>query len=117
MLLNFAKLVVLADNADLLCVSAVGGIVLFGVKLAAHFKRARAEKFSSRDYALSFASQLIALLGLALVMASVYILNGDKMSALLAFQVGISSPVIVQGLMVAGADQLRAREAQQESGP
>jgi hypothetical protein len=54
---------------------------------------------------------LIALPSLALIMAAVYILNGDKMSAMLAFQVGISSPVLVQSLVLKVSSQVKTGQS------
>jgi hypothetical protein len=102
------RIALLSDNIDLLCIAVVGGFVLFGFHVASHFNRALQDKLPWLKYAAAFAFLLLALPGLAFVMASVYILNGDKMSAILAFQVGVSSPALLQGLIIKTATRLGA---------
>jgi hypothetical protein len=105
------RLALLGDNLDLLCIAAAGGLVLFGYHLAAHFNRKSDQKFIGWRYVAYVLFLLITLPSLALIMAAVYILNGDKMSAMLAFQVGISSPVLAQSLVLKVSSQVKTGQS------
>lgn len=96
----------LLNNYDLLVVAFIGGFVLFGLKMAAHFMKDPADKMSKLRYAIYLIFLLVCLPLLALIMTSVYIANGDQISPLLAFQVGLTSPAIAQSMIVVAANNM-----------
>ena len=102
----------LFENAPLLIIAACGGFVLFGLKIADHFVRAATDKYTPIRYAGVFVSLFVALPLLGCVVAGIYIVNGDKLSPILAFQVGLTSPAIVQSLIVVAANQMAAKTAE-----
>lgn len=107
---------VLELNLHLIAVSLIGGWVLFGLKCAQHFNRAEVDKMALVRYL----GYVIALFfGLPLqgaVVAGIYLLNGDKISTLLAFQIGLTSPAIVQSMIIAAANTYVGK-GQTEVGP
>jgi hypothetical protein len=90
---------ILFSQSHLLITGAFGGLILCGTKVAAHFNKLSEDKLSAVRYSgwLLFILIVLPFLGLALV--GVYILNGDKLSAVLALQVGLTSPAIITSLM------------------
>lgn len=104
MLDNFVEL--FAKNTHILVVAGFGGIVLFGLKCAAHYHRPEPDKLSNRKYIGLYLLLLIVLPGLGMGVMAIYLLNGDKISPFLAFQIGLTSPAIVQGMVVAAANQM-----------
>ncbi|OHC26300.1 MAG: hypothetical protein A2Y50_07295 [Pseudomonadales bacterium RIFCSPLOWO2_12_59_9] len=106
---------VISFNINLVIISAFGGIVLFGFKVSEHFNRAPHDKMPLLKYFGFFISLLIALPVLGLGMTLIYLMNGDKISSILAFQIGITSPAIAQALMSAAANNLSNNSAPQIS--
>lgn len=96
----------LAENIHLICIALFGGLVLFGLKFAEHFMRSEQDKLPLGKYIIFFIGLLLALPLLGVGVTSVYILNGDKLSPILALQVGLTSPAIVQSLIIAAANSL-----------
>jgi len=86
--------------------AALGGGVLVGVKLVEHFRLAPEQKMPIARYCVFALFIILFLPLLGGVVATVYIANGDQISPMLAFQVGLTSPAIVQSLMVAAGNQL-----------
>jgi uncharacterized membrane protein len=93
-------------NSSLALISFIGGFILFGFKLVEHFSRSPSDKLVWWRYIGFFLFLALALPLLGLFVTLVYLINGDKISSMLAFQIGISSPAIVQSLMVAAANKI-----------
>lgn len=91
-------------NEHLVFISIVGGIVLFLIKLAEHWRRDEKDKLSKCRYFGYILYLVFCLPTLGGMVAVIYILNGDKISPLLAFQVGLTSPAIAQSLMMSAAN-------------
>lgn len=102
---------VMGLNINLVLISAFGGLVLFGFKIAEHFNRAPQDKMPLLKYFGFFISLLVALPILGLGMTTIYLMNGDKISPILAFQIGITSPAVAQTLMIAAANSLSNNSA------
>lgn len=102
---------VLQSNIHLLTISILGGLVLFGLKLAEHFKRDPVDKMSKGRYTVYAIALFFFLPLLALIVTSVYLINGDKISPVLAFQVGLTSPAIAQGMIIAAANTMAKKPA------
>ena len=86
--------------------AALGGGVLVGVKLVEHFWLAPEQKMSVVRYCIFAIFIILFLPFLGGIVATVYIANGDQISPILAFQVGLTSPAIVQSLMAAAGNKL-----------
>lgn len=97
---------VLLLNLNLVVIAMVAGLLLGGLHLVNHFKRKEQDKMPWKQYSIFLAFLLIGLPLLGGFVTSVYILNGDKLSPMLALQVGLTSPAIVQSLMINGANSL-----------
>ncbi|MFI2810770.1 hypothetical protein [Microbulbifer zhoushanensis] len=95
----------LAANLHLVAISFFGGVVLFVLKLSDHLHRPPEDKMSNLRTGIIFFGLFIGLPILGAAMSIIYILNGDKMSALLAFQVGLTSPAIAKSAMTAYANR------------
>lgn len=104
---------IINSNINLILISAFGGLVLFGFKIAEHFNRAPQDKMPLPKYLGFFISLLVALPVLGFGMTLIYLMNGDKISPILAFQIGITSPAIAQTLMIAAANSLSSSSAPQ----
>lgn len=96
----------LPANAHLIAISVFGGYVLFGLKLAEHFMRAAADKMPMRRYVACFTALFVVLPVLGGSMTAIYLMNGDRLSPILALQVGLTSPAIVQSLIIAAAHSM-----------
>lgn len=96
----------LLENVHLICIALFGSLVLFGLKFTEHFVRAEQDKLPLQRYVVFFIGLLVGLPILGVGVTSVYILNGDKLSPILALQVGLTSPAIVQSLIIAAANNL-----------
>lgn len=90
----------------LLLIAAIGGFILFAFSVAEHFNKSDEDKLGLIRYFGWFLFLFIGLPFLGVVMVGVYVLNGDKLSAILAFQVGLTSPAIVKALMSATANKM-----------
>jgi cytochrome c oxidase assembly factor CtaG len=101
----------LSSNIHLIIISIFGGLVLFGLKVTEHFMRAEQDKLPIMKYVIFFLGLLIFLPILGAGVTSVYIINGDKLSSILALQVGLTSPAIVQSLIIAAANGMAKRKA------
>lgn len=95
---------VIDSNFDLVVVSAFGGLVLFGFKLIEHFNREQHDKMPLIRYIGFFVFLLITLPMLGLSITLIYLMNGDEISVILAFQIGITSPAIIQKIITSTAD-------------
>jgi hypothetical protein len=93
------------DNVHLVWVSCFGGIVLFGLKVTEYVIRAPEDKSTPLRAFFVHTLLLICLPVLGAGVSIIYILNGDKMGAVLAFQVGLTSPAIVQSMIIAAANR------------
>jgi len=101
---------VLAPNGHLIVIAVFGGFVLFGLKFAEHFCRRDEDKLPIQRYIVFFIGLLVALPVLGGCVTCVYLMNGDRLSPILALQVGLTSPAILQSLIIAAADTI-ARNA------
>ncbi|WP_175016790.1 hypothetical protein [Massilia sp. YMA4] len=101
----------LPANAHLIAISVFGGYVLFGLKLAEHFMRAAADKMPLRRYVVCFSALFVVLPVLGGSMTAIYLMNGDKLSPILALQAGLTSPAIVQSLIIAAAHSVSKNSA------
>lgn len=96
----------LTNNISLIVVSMLGGLVLFGLECYRHALRAEEDKLAVTKYIGWIVLILIFLPLLGVVVTSVYLMNGDKISPILAFQIGLTSPAIVQSMVIATANRL-----------
>jgi len=96
----------LAPNLHLLLIAIFGGIVLFGLKFTEHFMRSEQDKMPFGRYLVFFFGLLITLPLLGAGVTAIYLLNGDRLSPILALQVGLTSPAIVQSLIIAAANSI-----------
>ena len=95
---------ILVANIPLLVIALIGGFILFCYEA---FQIVHNDKFHVQNVffrILIGAFLLVGLPALGAVVAGIYIMNGDKISPLLAFQIGLSSPAIVTGLMTSAAN-------------
>lgn len=106
----------LTGQLHLVIVAAIGGVILFAFNLVEHFNRAKEDKLGFARYMAFFVFLFIGLPALGIVMVGVYLLNGDQLSPLLAFQVGLTSPAIVQSFLVAAANKLAGDGVQEKAG-
>ncbi|HDU3764787.1 TPA: hypothetical protein QIZ58_001923 [Klebsiella aerogenes] len=96
----------ISAHYDLILVSIIGGLVLSGIKIAEHFLRKETDKLKPIKYFGFFIFFVVVLPILGGIVASVYLMNGDKISPILAFQIGLTSPAIVQSLIIAVANNM-----------
>lgn len=96
----------ISSNYWQVVVAVFGGLVLTGLKLSDHFNRKKKDKYPFFQYLIFFSFLIIGLPLLGAGMTCVYLLNGDKISPLLALQIGLSSPAIAQSLITKAADNL-----------
>ncbi|WP_429096713.1 hypothetical protein [Aeromonas veronii] len=96
----------LTPNIGIIIISFFGGIVLFGIKLSEHFVRPPADKLPLEKYIGFVIFLFISLPTLGAGVTCIYLLNGDKISTILAFQIGLTSPAIVQSLIIAAANNM-----------
>ncbi|MGR7212952.1 hypothetical protein ACU617_17835 [Klebsiella aerogenes] len=96
----------ISSNYGLIVVAIFGGLVLTGLKLSDHFNRDKKDKYPFFQYIAFFLFLIIGLPILGAGMTCVYLLNGDKISPLLALQIGLSSPALAQNLITKAADKL-----------
>ena len=100
----------------LLFIAGIGGFILFSFSLTEHFNKSDEDKLDWARYSIWFIFLFIGLPALGVIMVGVYVLNGDKLSAMLAFQVGLTSPAIVKALMSATANKMAKAGADGGSG-
>ncbi len=91
-------------NVHLVTISCFGGLVLFGLKMAEYINRTPEDKMESKRAFIIYALLFLCLPLLGAAVSTIYIVNGDKMGAVLAFQVGLTSPAIVQSMVIAAAN-------------
>jgi len=103
---DLVQLELLVESKGLIIVSLFGGFVLFCSKVAEHFNRDEVDKFSIGRYIAYMLCLFLFLPTLGGGVTFVYILNGDDISPILAFQIGLTSPGIVQGMLQSAANQL-----------
>lgn len=102
---------VISSNITLIVVSIFGGLVLSALKISAHFMRDEKDKYPFFRYLAFFLFLIIGLPILGAGMTCVYLMNGDKISPLLALQIGLTSPAIAQSLIIAAANNLAKNTA------
>ena len=105
-----------SSNLHLIVISCSGGVVLFGLKLAEYLNRAPEDKSTPLRAFVIHGLLFICLPILGAFVSVVYIINGDKMSAVLAFQVGLTSPAIVQSMIIVAANKAAKDPIKVESG-
>ena len=93
-------------NLHLITISCFGGLVLFGFKLTEYLNRTPEEKIESTRAVIIYALLFFCLPLLGAAVSIIYIINGDKMGAVLAFQVGLTSPAIAQGMAISAANKV-----------
>ncbi|EPV1412645.1 hypothetical protein VC885_25535 [Citrobacter freundii] len=96
----------ISQHYDLIFVSIIGGLILSLLKIAAHFSRNESDKLKPMKYLGFFVFVIFGLPILGGVVTSIYLMNGDKISPILAFQIGLTSPAIVQSLIIAVANNM-----------
>lgn len=101
----------LSPNVHIILIAFFGGFVLFGLKFSEHFMRSEQDKMPVRRYAIFFIGLLIALPVLGAAVTCIYLMNGDKLSPILALQVGLTSPAIVQSLIIAAANNIAKNDS------
>lgn len=100
----------LSQNFYLIIISFIGGVLLAGLKFWEHLSRKEEDKLPLKNYCFFLFFLLFILPLLGSLMTSIYIINGDKLSTILALQIGLSSPAIIQSLLVNTANILSARQ-------
>jgi hypothetical protein len=96
-------------NGHLLLIALFGGVVLYFYTLYGHLTGTRRSQLKGRSLVICFFVFLfVALPFLGAAVTAIYIANGDKLSPLLAFQVGLTSPAVVHGIISLGANRLAA---------
>jgi hypothetical protein len=103
---------ILQAHSMLFFIASFGGLVLFGLKASEHFNRAPENKLSWGRYMIWFIFLLAVLPSLGTGVLLIYLANGDKISPVLAFQVGLTSPAIVQSMIIAAANNLQRQPLQ-----
>ena len=93
------------QNLHLILISAFGGLVLFVMKVSEHFHKPIEEKLTRFQYIFWVLAIFFIFPILGGGMVAIYLANGDKIGAVLSFQVGLTSPAIVQGLVISAANQ------------
>ncbi len=106
---NAGAVQLLKTDIHLLCIAFFGGLVLFGLKLAEHWNRPNEDKMSLKPYILFHGFLFLTLPILGSAVTAIYIVNGDKISSILSFQIGLTSPAIVQSMVIAAADSARQK--------
>lgn len=96
----------IAPSSHLILIAIIGGLVLWALKIAEHFLRAEQDKMPLGRYVFFVISLLLCLPALGGFVTSVYLMNGDKLSPILALQVGLTSPAIVQSLIIMAANNM-----------
>jgi hypothetical protein len=102
----------LSSNCHLLLIALFGSVVLFGLKCSEHFMKSEQDKLPTKRYIVFFVALLIFLPFLGVGVTAVYIINGDKLSPILALQIGLTSPAIVQSLIIAAANNMAKNNTQ-----
>ncbi len=97
----------LANNLHLITISSFGGIVLFGLKVTEYINRSPEDQMPILKAVVLYFLLLLVLPLLGAAVSAIYIINGDKISAVLAFQVGLTSPAIVQSMVIAAANRAK----------
>jgi len=105
-MINSEIIAILQSNMHLLVVAFFGGAVLYGLKISEHFNRSPEDKMPLGKYWFFATSLLIVLPVLGVGVTGIYLLNGDKLSTVLSFQVGLTSPAIVQSMIIAAANNM-----------
>lgn len=100
----------------LIIVASLGGFVLAGLKIAEHFSKDEKDKLSAGKYCGFFIFIILGLPFLGALVTFIYLLNGDKISTILAFQIGLTSPAIVQSLIIAAANTMASKTRPQLEG-
>lgn len=106
---------ILQAHPMLILTACFGGLVLFGLKAIEHFNRAPENKLSNGRYAIWLLFLFLVLPSLGGAVIIIYLANGDKISPVLAFQVGLTSPAIVQSMITAAANNLSKQPIQASS--
>lgn len=104
------------ENFILIISAGFGGLVLFGIHLTEHFQRETQDKLCWIEYSVFFVALLFMLPILGVGVTSIYLFNGDKISPLLAFQVGLTSPAIVKMIITASANHMGSKPVKVEEG-
>ena len=102
----------LLQSWPLLAIACFGGLVLFCLKMVEHFNRATEDKLTTSRYVAFLLFLFITLPTLGAAVVAIYLVNGDKISPVLSFQVGLTSPAIVQSLIIAAANNLSKQRVQ-----
>ncbi|MFV9657149.1 hypothetical protein ACNFCK_19840 [Pseudomonas sp. NY15366] len=103
---NLSLLEIALLNSSIFFIACFGGLVLFALKATEHFNRPLANKLSGGRYTIYALFLFITLPTLGGAVVVIYLANGDKISPVLAFQVGLTSPAIVQSLIIAAANNM-----------
>ncbi|EHH1246900.1 hypothetical protein J7H98_004520 [Vibrio parahaemolyticus] len=101
----------LGPHLLLIIIALFGGVVLFGMKISEHFMKPEQDKLPLGKYIGFTVSLFFALPILGAGVTCIYLLNGDKISTILAFQIGLTSPAIVQSLIIAAANNMAKNAA------
>ena len=96
----------LTPHIGLIVIALFGGVVLFGMKISEHFMRSEQDKLPLTKYIGFTLFIFVTLPILGAGVTCIYLLNGDKISTILAFQIGLTSPAIVQSLIIAAANNM-----------
>ncbi len=106
----------ITDNVDLVGIAAFGGAVLFFFKLAEYIHRAPEDQMSILKASIVYFGLFLGLPILGAGMSTIYLVNGSKMGGMLAFQVGLTSPAIVQGVFSLAANKAVKRRVKTPRG-
>jgi polyferredoxin len=119
LLLNFLpekNLVLLKAGSFSILIAMCGGFILFCIKCGEHFNRKESDKMPISKYLLFLIGIFLFLPISGATVAAVYIMNGDQLSSVLAFQVGLTSPAIIQSFMATAANKMAQNNQEIESG-
>lgn len=102
-------------SLHLIFISFIGGWILWGYKLKLYFDRPVEDRMTSCRAFFLYFGLFLWLPALGGFVSWIYIVNGDKMSALLALQVGLTSPAILHGFISVGANASAANPIEVDS--
>lgn len=94
------------DKPESIFIAALGGFILWAVKIAEHWNRSDENKISIFRYLTVHFVLFFWLPFLGAIVTIIYAYNGDHLGTILAFQVGLTSTVIIDKMIATGANQV-----------
>lgn len=87
--------------------SCLGGIILSGYSVYVQQNRPVEKKLSFIKSLGYFFLLFSTFPILGMIVSSLYISNGDKLGSILSFQLGLTSPSIIKGMLVSKANKMK----------